>query len=205
MTPNPMPPNPVPAPVAKKGGMSPIVVIAVVVALACPCVGILAAIAIPNFIKFQAKSKQAEARMNLKAAYAAERAYFGMNEKYSEDIGEVGFSPEPGNRYLYAFSTEGQLRKAGELTNTHTGVLADTTRFPTIDNEALEKGVPQAVWDETGVTGECPKDCGITIVASGNIDGDADVDVWSISTKDRVIDGRTVPAGTPFNHVDDTL
>ena len=30
-------------------------------------IGILAAIAIPNFIKFQAKSKQSEAKTNLKA------------------------------------------------------------------------------------------------------------------------------------------
>ena len=61
-------------------------------------IGILAAIAIPNFIKFQARSKQSEAKANLKSAYMSEKFYFESNQKYSADIGEVGFSAMPGNR-----------------------------------------------------------------------------------------------------------
>ena len=203
MTPNPS--NPMPAPVPqKKGGVSAVVIIAVVVALACPCVGILAAIAIPNFIKFQSKSKQAEAKVNLKSAFTAQKYFFGDQSKYSDDIGEVGFAPERGNRYLYAFSVDGELAKAGEPGKGKTGVEADAARYPGTNNEALEKGVPQALWDESGLKGTCPDDCSITIVAAGNIDNDDTVDVWTISTKDRVIDGMPVPAGTPHNHVDDT-
>ncbi|MDP3232045.1 MAG: hypothetical protein Q8N26_04670 [Myxococcales bacterium] len=203
MTPNPS--NPMPAPVPqKKGGVSAVVIIAVVVALACPCVGVLAAIAIPNFIKFQSKSKQAEAKANLKAAFSAEKAHFSMENKYSDDIGEIGFSPGPGNRYLYAFSVDGELAKAGEEGKGKAGVEIDATRHPGINNETLEKGVPQEVWDESGLKGTCPDDCSITIVAAGNIDNDDTVDVWTISTKDRTIDGKLVPAGTPHNHIDDT-
>ena len=36
-------------------------------------IGILAAIAIPNFVKFQCRSKQSEARSSLKAIYTAEK------------------------------------------------------------------------------------------------------------------------------------
>jgi type IV pilus assembly protein PilA len=202
MTPNPS--NPMPAPVPqKKGGVSAVIIIAVVVALACPCVGILAAIAIPNFIKFQAKSKQSEVKANLKSAYVTEKAYFGMENKYSDDIGEVGFSAGPGNRYLYAFSADGELQKAGDEGKGKTGVEADAKRHPGTNNEAIEKGVPQSLWDESGVQGTCPDNCSITIVGAGNIDNDETVDVWSISTKDRVIDGMPVPAGQPHNHVDD--
>jgi len=204
MTPNPMPPNPMPAPVTpKKGGVSAVVIVAVLVALACPCVGILAAIAIPNFIKFQAKSKQSEARANLKSAFTSETMHFAGANAYSTDVGEVGFSPGPGNRYLYSFSTDGELQKPGEAGKGKTGFLADAARFPTIDNEALEKGVPQDVWDNSGLQGTCP-DCSVTVVAAGNVDNDDTVDVWTISTKDRVINGVTVPAGQPYNHVDDT-
>src|SRR3954463_12489590 len=64
-------------------------------------IGILAAIAIPNFIKFQAKSKQSEAKTNLKSIYTSEKAYFGEKDNYSTDFGSVGFQPEPGNRYSY--------------------------------------------------------------------------------------------------------
>ena len=202
MTPNPS--NPMPAPVPqKKGGVSAVVIIVVLVALACPCVGILAAIAIPNFVKFQAKSKQSEAKANLKSAYFAQKSYFGMESKYSDDVGEVGFSPGPGNRYLYAFSVDGELQKAGEVGKGKTGVAADAARHPGTNNDALEKGVPQALWDTSGLEGKCPDDCSITIVAAGNIDNDDTIDVWTVSTKDRTIDGVPVPAGTPHNHVDD--
>ena len=203
MTPNPMS-NPMPAPPPqqpKKGGVSAVVIIVVMVALACPCVGILAAIAIPNFIKFQARSKQSEAKANLKAAYTSEKFYFDSNEKYSTDIGEVGFSPMPGNRYMYSFSTEGELAEAGGAKGS--GVKADNKKFPTIDNEAIEKGVPQEIWADSGVEGECPKACSITIVAAGNIDNDGTIDVWTVSTKDRVIGGVSVPAGMPHNDVND--
>ena len=40
-------------------------------------IGILAAIAIPNFLRFQAKSKQSEAKTNLGGIFTAEIAYFG--------------------------------------------------------------------------------------------------------------------------------
>jgi type IV pilus assembly protein PilA len=40
-------------------------------------IGILAAIAIPNFLKFQCKAKQSEVKMALSAMYKVERAYSG--------------------------------------------------------------------------------------------------------------------------------
>src|SRR2546428_7639290 len=64
-------------------------------------IGILAAIAIPNFIKFQARSKQSESKSNLKAAYTAEKAYYQEKDTYSNLIFAVGFSPERSNRYSY--------------------------------------------------------------------------------------------------------
>lgn len=64
-------------------------------------IGILAAIAVPNFIRFQAKSKQAEARTNLKALFVGQRTRFADADSYSPLIGEVGFAPERGNRYTY--------------------------------------------------------------------------------------------------------
>jgi len=48
-----------------------------------------------------------------------------------------------------------------------------------------------------------PETCSLTAIAPANLDDDDTIDVWSISTKDRVIDGVAVPAGSPFNHVDD--
>ena len=64
-------------------------------------IGILAAIAIPNFLKFQAKSKQSEAKGNLKSLFTAQRSQYQEHDKYLTLVGELGFSPERGNRYYY--------------------------------------------------------------------------------------------------------
>src|ERR1700739_815422 len=72
-------------------------------------IGILAAIAIPNFIKFQARSKQSEAKANLKAAFTAEKAYVQEKDSYQALINIVGFSPERNNRYAYFLSSTGTL------------------------------------------------------------------------------------------------
>ena len=56
-------------------------------------IGILAAIAIPNFIKFQARSKQSEAKANLKAIFTAQK---GLNEpRYASLKGIMGAKKKP--------------------------------------------------------------------------------------------------------------
>ena len=47
-------------------------------------IGILAAIAIPNFLKFQAKSKMSEAKTNLGAIYTGQLSYFGEQNSYGD-------------------------------------------------------------------------------------------------------------------------
>ena len=63
-------------------------------------IGILAAIAIPNFLKFQAKSKQSEAKTNLGAIYTGELAYFGEVNAYG-DFNGINWSPSGSPRYHY--------------------------------------------------------------------------------------------------------
>ena len=64
-------------------------------------IGILAALAIPNFIKYQAKSKQSEAKQSLRAYFMAQRHYFSEKDEFTGDLGALGFAPERGNRYAY--------------------------------------------------------------------------------------------------------
>lgn len=45
-------------------------------------IGILAAIAIPNFIKFQCRSKQSEGKTNLKSMYVAQQSYLGEYDQF---------------------------------------------------------------------------------------------------------------------------
>lgn len=81
-------------------------------------IGILAAIAIPNFVKFQCRSKQSEAKGNLKALYTAEEAYRAEGDTYVDipvmadgtapitATNAVGFQPI-GAKRRYAYSAVG--------------------------------------------------------------------------------------------------
>ena len=78
-------------------------------------IGILAAIAIPNFVKFQCRSKQSEAKGNLKALYVAEESYRAEADTYVScdaancginSTNAMGFSPKGSKiRYSYAVAS----------------------------------------------------------------------------------------------------
>ena len=46
-------------------------------------IGILAMIAIPNFIKFQCRAKQSEAKSNLKALFQAQKSFMSEHDEYA--------------------------------------------------------------------------------------------------------------------------
>jgi len=70
--------------------------------LAVPLVGCLAAIAIPNFIKFQCRSKQSEARANLKSLYVSQAAHRAETDSYGADLNTIKFEPMGAKlRYTY--------------------------------------------------------------------------------------------------------
>jgi len=63
-------------------------------------IGILAAIAIPNFLRYQAKTKQSEAKTNLGAIFTSQVTYFGEEDTYA-GIASIGWAPEGSTRYAY--------------------------------------------------------------------------------------------------------
>lgn len=56
-------------------------------------IGILSAVAIPNFRRYQAKSKTSEAKVNLSAIYTAEMSHFTDMDQYSSCLNTIGFTP----------------------------------------------------------------------------------------------------------------
>ena len=52
-------------------------------------IGILAAIAIPNFLRYQAKSRQSEANTNQGAIFVEETAYLSEQSRYGR-FSEIG-------------------------------------------------------------------------------------------------------------------
>jgi len=87
----------------------------------------LAMIAVPNFMRFLAKAKRAEAYMNLHTIYAAQKAHFAETGTYSPILngqGGIGWKPEGykgGGRnerfnYTYGFpGAEGKSFFTGKL------------------------------------------------------------------------------------------
>jgi type IV pilus assembly protein PilA len=167
------------------------------------CLASMAAVALPNFYKFNKRSKVSEVKYTLKSAFTAERSWFMEKDTYSESLEEIGFMPERGNRYRYYLSARGDMLIPGAADGGwHSNLAADLQKDLITGNAALQAGVPAGLLSEAGIKGTCPQ-CNVTIIAVGNIDSHATADVWSISTEDRTIGSEKVPAGTPHCHVND--
>ena len=81
----------------KKADGFTLVELMVVVAI----IGLLSAVAVPNFKKYQAKAKVSEAKLQLSAAYTAEQSFFSDYNMYAHCLPYMGFDPGPesANRY----------------------------------------------------------------------------------------------------------
>jgi len=175
-------------------------------------IGILAAIAIPNFIRFQAKSKQSEAKTNLRAIFTGQRSRFGERDRYASLIAEVGFAPERGNRYLYDLGpVVGGFGACGSGTleprtaptivpGSYSGVEADIQRYAgtgyvTANLVAGAGGAGAVTWAlsggsvtpiANGTVGYdllvCPL-CDFAACAIGNVDNDVASDLWYIGSQ----------------------
>jgi len=66
-------------------------------------IGILAAISVPNYMKFQARARQSEAKVQLQSAFAAATSYFAQYGTYN--CGSCGFAPGTNTVYTYATSS----------------------------------------------------------------------------------------------------
>lgn len=56
-------------------------------------IGLLAAVAIPNFQKFQARSKTTEAKLQLAAIYTAEASFYSTYQIYHSCLRYMGYDP----------------------------------------------------------------------------------------------------------------
>ena len=172
-------------------------------------IGILAAIAIPNFIKFQARSKQAEAKSNSRAMFTAEKAFYAEKDRWSTLTAECGFQPERNNRYTYFLGgtvLDSRATTAASTPANANGVSADAF-----------KGYSTTGTPTTVCSGQNPTTMPQTLntaadwggVAMGNIDTDSTFDIWTISTTSRTLGGcdtvGNVSAGEAANELNDVM
>jgi type IV pilus assembly protein PilA len=184
-------------------------------------IGILAAIAIPNFIRFQARSKQGEAKSNLKALFTAQRSFYQEKDRYVDNVRDIGFSPERGNRYRYLNGdcTNAEDRSVMPAT-THTDdecITVDTAKHTSATTDpgfigaapSWKKATGQSDPGFPGASGTCPV-CEFSGQAVGNIDNElTGLDSWYISSVDSLATfvcpagTENVPAGGPSNLLND--
>ena len=172
-------------------------------------IGILAVIATPSFIKFQARSKQSEVMSNLNAVFTANRAYRQGNGTYGHQVNAIGFTPERGNRYSYDLGGgvwQDRPTSGASQLSSETGVEAETFKWGTTNGIAA---VMTAAFPDVENDGNVDD---FAANAAGNIDDDTTLDQWSIPSSSRV--GETAstsatcsvgsnPVGEPCNDVND--
>jgi type IV pilus assembly protein PilA len=179
--------------------------------------GLLAALAVPNFLRYQARSKQAEVKANLRAIFSGQRSNYADRNNYSSQLGNVGFAPERGNRYSYDLGNDNnpstvvatagivyacanmEVRSGSSLVNGVCGVRADLYRFSAAVVPSSSANRSPVVWsttlatnpsmiqDGTGVTGADCPNCDFAVHAFANIDSDEGADEWFLGSQGAAV------------------
>jgi type IV pilus assembly protein PilA len=85
-------------------------------------IGVLSAVVVPNFKKYQAKAKQSEAKIQLAAAYSAEQAGLANYNTYASCLSDLGYDTPAKGYYGLRTRFFGQTRvgAAGTITSVRT-------------------------------------------------------------------------------------
>jgi type IV pilus assembly protein PilA len=90
-------------------------------------IGLLSAVAIPNFKKYQAKAKSSEAKVQLAAAYTAEQAFYGDFGMYGHCLSYMGYDPSDqinSRYYAVGFTTDVAYNTSAHATAVNSGLFA---------------------------------------------------------------------------------
>jgi len=121
-------------------------------------IGILAAIAIPNFMTYQAKARQSEAKVGLGGIFTTATSYFAENGSFTAGATNLGYAPAGSPKYSFLYNGQ-------------------------INTGATDAACPAASWvvGSPAVAVPTGTTTGFTAGAIGNIDGDTTCDEWYIN------------------------
>jgi len=122
-------------------------------------VGIMAAVAIPNFLKFQTKARQSEAKTHLASIATTQIAFYAENNKWGINFQEIGWEPYGSTKYSYYLSCDLVIPSGSGYRE----CPAELKKW-----FATHKTDPQS---------------GFHAAAVGNVDGDATLDIWIIDQR----------------------
>ena len=176
---------------------------------------------------FQAKSKQSEAKSNLKGIATAEKAFFAEKNKYSANMLAIGFRPEGQTRYAYSLGTGTPELPSNKIDNSKAvdcwlaendnNAAGTTCHQPDKMGFKAATGSEAATLTAPGVLGTATASQFVAS-AAGNVDSDVLNDGWIINSANMTMSegvcnhdytsgaeqGNSVVSSlTPINTVDD--
>lgn len=122
--------------------------------------GIVSAIAVPNYLRYMAKSRQVEAKSNLSAIFISELSYIADQSQFG-NFAQTGYEVA-GNTNRYAYRVGPGATVGVDLVLPGIGVDPG-------DNTVVPAGISP------------PPATGFTATATANLDVDATIDMWHIN------------------------
>lgn len=143
-------------------------------------IGILAAIAVPNFNRFQAKTRQSEAKALLSGIYSKMitfRAEFGA---FHGDFAVIGFEPNGALVFNTGIAAGGPPLAQLNYTGVTPSGIVDTNAFCAANTDKCTS-VGYAAVAPPALAGAVTNAQDFIAVAIGNIDNDTLTDTWTIN------------------------
>lgn len=157
-------------------------------------IAIFLGLTLPQLKYAISRVQQAECKAALIRVLGAEENLYQRERRYSERWADLDLTLSPGR---------GLLRISSSAPLTESGLPIDQKRHPTLSTDAIDNALPQLIRGELGIHGVCPA-CSFTAACVTNLDADATVDVWTVSTIERTaVGGEKIPGGYPWNERDD--
>lgn len=148
-------------------------------------IGILSAIAVPNFKKYQAKSKQSEAKIQLAAVYSTEVSANADYDTFATCISDLGYETPPKGYYIVGFSAH-DTTTAGYVTG-RGGTCGSTGTFAILPTQLLEANATNTNATASDIASVTPTTSAFTASAAGNISTAVAFDKWTINASKSLV------------------
>jgi type IV pilus assembly protein PilA len=148
-------------------------------------IGILSAIAVPNFKKYQAKSKQSEAKIQLAAIYNSEVGAQSDYDTYATCLPIMGYEQSPRGYYTVGFVTgidaTAKFPNCASGAATAAGATAATTERAIVPKLQHMAAVTANKPADVSLTGTTATQTTFTAAAEASISSAVTRDIWSIT------------------------
>lgn len=138
-------------------------------------IGILVAIAAPNFARYQSKARQSEAKIALSAIYAGEKSFYSEYSAFATSNDAIGYTPE-GNKRFYSVGFSGAHTTS---VTGYAGVLTGNPSFARVNYPAGWSACAPNLASMVGGASLDPQT--FTAGAGGQVRDGQTCDMWSIT------------------------